>query len=207
MTVFFLLKGVVVGLSISAPVGPMGLLCIRRTLSAGRVSGIVTGVGVATADAFYSSVAAFGLALVSSFLLDHRFALRLAGGSVLCLLGIRIFLQKTQRVIPAAKLPIMRLLSAYFSALLLALSNPVGIVFFTAVFAGSGLAETGGNYLGACMLVAGVCSGSLIWWVFLSTCVSLLGARFSPAILARVNQASGALIAIFGIVVLAQLMS
>ena len=206
MTLMFLLKGIAIGLSISAPVGPMGVLCIRRTLATGRTYGLVTGLGIATADLFYSGIAAFGLAFVSSALLDHRVALRLAGGVVLCLLGARIFFEKAQAAAPpAAGLPVTRLLSAYASALLLALSNPVGIVFFTAIFAGSGLAETGGDFLGAAMLVAGVCSGSLLWWTILSTSVSVLGARLSPGILAHVNRVSGLLIVFFGVYVLAHL--
>lgn len=205
MTGLFLLKGIAIGLSISAPVGPMGLLCIRRTLASGRMCGMISGLGVATADAFYSSVAAFGLAAVSNLLLDWRVPLRLSGGLVLCMLGARIFFDKApvERGAPGASPT--RLLTSYSSMLALALSNPVGILFFTAVFAGWGLADTGGNFAGALLLVCGVFLGSLSWWFLLSTSVHLLGTRLSPAVLKRVNQLSGLLIALFGILVLAHL--
>ncbi len=205
MTGLFLLKGFTIGLSISAPVGPMGLLCIRRTLASGRMCGVVSGLGVATADAFYSSVAAFGLAAVSNVLLDWRLPLRLVGGIVLCMLGARIFFEKVAVERRTAAPSPAGLLTSYSSMLALALSNPVGILFFTAVFAGWGLADTGGNFTGALLLVCGVFFGSLSWWILLSTGVHLLGSRLSPTILRRVNQLSGLLIALFGILVLAHL--
>ncbi len=205
MTWMFLLKGFAIGLSISAPVGPMGLLCIRRTLAFGRGCGMVSGLGVATADAFYSSVAAFGLAAVSNLLLDWRLPLRLGGGIVLCMLGARIFFEKAAVERETSALSSTRLLTSYSSMLALALSNPVGILFFTAVFAGWGLADTGGNFVGALLLVCGVFLGSLSWWIILSTGVHLLGTRLSPTVLRRVNQASGLLIILFGILVLAHL--
>lgn len=204
-TWLFFLKGFAIGLSISAPVGPMGLLCIRRTLAAGRSCGIVSGLGVATADMFYSGAAAFGLAAVSSFLLDWRVPLRLAGGIVLCLLGVRIFLEKAALERDQEELGASRLFTAYSTMLVLALSNPVGIVFFTAVFAGWGLADTGGDYVGALLLVLGVFCGSLSWWITLSTVVHFLGRRLSAGILRRINQVSGLLIVVFGMLVLAHL--
>ncbi|MCX5758218.1 MAG: LysE family transporter [Candidatus Hydrogenedentes bacterium] len=204
-TWLFLFKGIAIGLSISAPVGPMGLLCIRRTLAAGRACGIVSGLGVATADGFYSSVAALGLAAVSNLLLSWRLPLRLAGGIVLCVLGTRIFFERAAAEREKEEPGATRLLTAYSSMLVLALSNPVGIIFFTAVFAGWGLADTGGDYGGALLLVCGVFLGSLLWWITLSTTVHFLGTRLSPTILRRVNQVSGLLIAVFGILVLAHL--
>jgi threonine/homoserine/homoserine lactone efflux protein len=202
MTFLFFLKGLAIGLSISAPIGPMGLLCIRRTLASGRTCGIVTGLGVATADACYSSIAAFGLAMLSNVLMAHGTLPRLAGGLVLCLLGARIFFEKARPVLASEGLPAIRLLAAYATALFLALSNPVGIAIFTAIFAGTGLADTGGDYLGAGLLVAGVASGSLSWWIILSTSVSLIGKRLSPRMLSAVNRISGALIVVFGVLVL-----
>ena len=198
----FFLKGLLVGLSISAPVGPMGLLCIRRTLAFGRLSGILTGLGVATADGTFSTLAAFGVAAISQLLTEPGLLFRLFGATVLCLLGARIFFSKIQTGTPETALPAERRFRMYGSALLLALSNPLGILFFTAVFAGSGLADTHGNLPAAILLVAGVASGSLLWWVFLSTVVSLLGRRLSPRALSWINRTSGLLIALFGVLML-----
>ncbi len=198
----FFLKGLLVGLSISAPVGPMGLLCIRRTLAFGRLSGMLTGLGVATADGTYSTLAAFGVAVISQVLTEHGLHFRLFGAAVLLLLGARIFFSAVQAALPDEKTTARRNLALYLTALMLGLSNPLAILFFSAVFAGSGLADTGGSLLAGCMLVAGVISGSLLWWVALSTIVSLLGRKLSPRALSWINRASGLLIALFGVLML-----
>lgn len=208
MSWFFLLKGVLIGLSISAPVGPMGLLCIRRSLAWGRSCGIVTGLGVATADLCYSGVAAFGLAAISGILVAHGGWFRFIGGLVLLLMGVRIFLSKPPSESGSADRSLAQTVSlystAYASALALALSNPVGIVFFTSVFSGMGLAETGGSLFYAGCLTFGVFCGSLLWWITLSSIVAFLGKRLTQAVLVRVNQLSGLLIAGFGILILAR---
>ncbi|HOC70974.1 MAG TPA: LysE family transporter [Candidatus Hydrogenedentes bacterium] len=198
----FFLKGLLVGLSISAPVGPMGLLCIRRTLAFGRLSGILTGLGVATADGTFSTLAAFGVAVISQVLTEHGLLFRLFGAVVLLLLGARIFFSAVQAALPDEKTPARRNLTLYLTALMLGLSNPLAILFFSAVFTGSGLADTGGSLLAGCMLVAGVVSGSLLWWVALSTAVSLLGRKLAPRTLSCINRASGLLIALFGVLML-----
>lgn len=202
MSLLFFIKGLLVGLSISAPVGPMGLLCIRRTLAFGRLSGMLTGLGVATADVTYSTLAASGVAVISRVLSEHSLLFRLFGATVLCLLGARIFSSGAQAGTPEATLPTERKFRMYLTALLLAFSNPLGILFFTAVFAGYGLADTNGSILAAILLVAGVAAGSLLWWVILSTTVSLLGHKLSLRTLSWINRASGLLIALFGILML-----
>src|SRR5207244_10947991 len=136
MALNFLLKGLVVGLSIAAPVGPIGLLCIRRSLEQGRVVGLATGLGAATADAAYGCIAGFGLTAISGFLLAHVSALRLGGGAALCFLGARTFLSApAQR---EAQTTAGGLRSAYFSTLLLTLAHPTTLLSFVVVFAGFG---------------------------------------------------------------------
>jgi len=206
MSLLFLLKGIAVGLSISAPVGPMGLLCIRRTLAWGRACGIVTGLGVATADLFYSSVAAFGLATISGVLIAQGGWLRMAGGIVLCGLGLRIFFGRPpahgSEPEQTAAQAVSRYSAAYLSALALALSNPIGIVFFMSFFSGMGLADTGGNMANSALLVMGVFSGSLLWWLLLSSGVAYIGGRLSQRVLVRVSQLSGILILGFAVLML-----
>jgi threonine/homoserine/homoserine lactone efflux protein len=197
------LKGILIGFSIAAPVGPIGVLCIRRTLAEGRLVGLVTGLGAATADAFYGFVAAFGLTFVSTFLVSQQIWLRAIGGAFLLFLGIRTFLSR-----PATEAPPRSgrgLAAAYASTLLLTLTNPLTILSFAVVFAGLGLGSTAGDYLGAALLVAGVFTGSACWWLLLSGGVSLLRSRFSYSGLWWVNRISGILILTFGVVALAGL--
>jgi threonine/homoserine/homoserine lactone efflux protein len=201
--VSFLLKGLIIGFSIAAPVGPIGVLCIRRTLAEGRAAGLLSGLGAATADAVYGLIAGFGLTAVASLLIDQQLWLGLIGGLFLCYLGL-----KTWRASPvvdaAAPTPApRRLLRAYVSTFILTLTNPATILSFVAIFAGLGLVQTGGGYLAATALVLGVFLGSALWWLLLSGGVGLLRGRLTQRRLRWVNWISGALIAGFGLVVLA----
>jgi threonine/homoserine/homoserine lactone efflux protein len=200
------LRGVVLGFSIAAPVGPIGVLCIRRTLANGRLVGFVSGLGAATADAFYGSVAAFGLTAISVFLLEQRLWLRLVGGAFLLYLGARTVLAR-----PAPPLPVGTpavhagtggLVGAYGSTLFLTLTNPLTILSFAAIFAGLGVASASGAYGAAGLLVLGVFVGSGLWWLLLSGVVGLLRAKIGPRELRWVNWLSGGIILAFGVLAL-----
>lgn len=204
MHVAFLLKGIAIGFSIAAPVGPIGLLCIRRSLAGGRRLGLATGLGAATADAAYGFVAAFGLTAVSDFLVGRRLWLGLLGGAFLCYLGVRTFTSKPAE--QAAEAHGDSILAAYFSTLLLTLTNPMTILSFVAVFAGFGLG-TSPDYVAASTLVLGVFAGSALWWLFLSTGVGLLRSRIGPGWMQAVNRLSGAVIFAFGLYALSTALS
>jgi threonine/homoserine/homoserine lactone efflux protein len=192
----FLLRGLVIGFSIAAPVGPIGVLCIRRTLAEGWVYGLVSGLGAASADAIYGCVAGFGITFISVFLIEQQLWLRLVGGVFLCFLGVRIFLSKASEQAAPAKT--MGLFSAFASTFFLTLSNPVTILSFAAIFAGLGLVSTDGSYVPAAILVFGVFIGSALWWLVLSGSVSLFRTSFTPAKLRWVNRISGIVIVGFG---------
>ena len=192
----FLLKGIAIGFSIAAPVGPIGLLCIRRSLAGGQWVGLATGLGAATADAAYGLVAAFGLTAVSDFLVGQRLWLGLIGGAFLCWLGARTFVQKPAE--QAAEARGDSLLGAYLSTLFLTLTNPMTILSFVAVFAGFGLGASS-DYLAATTLVAGVFTGSALWWLLLSGGVGLFRSRIGPKWMQAVNRVSGAVIFAFGV--------
>jgi threonine/homoserine/homoserine lactone efflux protein len=196
------LKGLLLGFSIAAPVGPIGVLCIRRTLAEGRAHGLVSGLGAATADAFYGSIAAFGLTAVSSLLVHQQFWLRLVGGAFLLYLGYTTFIAKPAA--QAAQAGGNGLAGAYTSTLFLTLTNPLTILSFAAVFAGLGAAS--GGYGTAALTVAGVFCGSALWWLGLSTGVSLLRGKFNPAMMQWVNRFSGLVIMTFGVLALASLL-
>lgn len=198
----FLLRGLVIGFAIAAPVGPIGLLCIQRTLSSGRRAGLVSGLGAATADAVYGSVAAFGLTAISQALVSQQIWLRLGGGLFLCYLGLRTFLARVAE--KPAGAGGRGLVGDYASTFVLTMTNPLTILSFVAVFAGLGL-STGGGYGQAALLVLGVFSGSAAWWLTLSLGVGLLQTRLGPATLRWINRLSGAIIFAFGLAALASL--
>lgn len=192
MNVFFL-RGLVIGFSIAAPVGPIGLLCIRRTLAEGRLAGLVTGLGAATADAIYGAVAGFGLTAVSAFLVREQTWLRLAGGLFLIYLGIRAAVAAPAAV-GMERLPRRSLVGAYAATLALTLTNPLTIVSFAAIFAGLGVVAAG-SYASATALVVGVFTGSTLWWVILSAAASGVRRRLEPQVMRWVNRAAGLVIA------------
>jgi threonine/homoserine/homoserine lactone efflux protein len=196
MALNFLFKGVIIGFSIAAPVGPIGVLCIRRTLADGRQIGLVTGLGAATADAAYGGVAGFGLTAISGFLVGQRLWLGFLGGLFLCYLGVRTFISE-----PAGRAAEVRgsgLFSAYLSTLFLTLANPMTILSFAAVFAGFGLGASP-DYLSAIKLVAGVFIGSAFWWLLLSNGVALFRSRVSAGWMRAINRLSGGVILAFGL--------
>jgi threonine/homoserine/homoserine lactone efflux protein len=204
MELDFLVKGVVIGFSIAAPVGPIGVLCIRRSLAEGTVAGLATGLGAATADAVYGCVAGFGMTALSAFLVSQRLWFAGIGGSFLCYLGIRTFFSppvKREAETVSSRLP-----GAYLCTLFLTLANPMTILSFVAVFAGFGLVASP-NYLSASALVAGVFIGSGLWWLVLSGSVALFRKRFSTGWMRAVNRLAGIVIMGFGIYSLSTLLA
>jgi len=191
----FFLKGVVIGFSIAAPVGPIGVLCIRRSLADGMRKGFAAGLGAATADAAYGCVAGFGLTAISGFLVRHQAWLGLIGGAFLCYLGIRTILSRPAQDAPAAG---DGTLAVYGSTFLLTLANPATILSFAAVFSALGLGISA-DYPGAARLVFGVFAGSALWWLILSGGVGMLRSRVTPAWLRAVNRLSGCILVGFGI--------
>ena len=203
MLLFVLLKGIVMGVAIAAPVGPIALLCIRRTLAQGRLVGLATGFGAATADGLYGMVAAFGLTALSDLLVNHTNFLQLIGGIFLCYLGLTAFLSKPTVVStalnPSSLHPLtpLRLLPAYASTLALTLTNPATILSFVAIFAGLGITQT--SYASSVTLVFGVFTGSVLWWLVLVSGVAYLRNRLTPERLAKFNQVS---VKVFGVLLL-----
>jgi threonine/homoserine/homoserine lactone efflux protein len=203
MPLFF--NGFLLGFSIAAPVGPIGVLCIRRTLADGRLTGFLSGLGAATADMFYGALAAFGLTAVTSLLVGAQFWLRAVGGLFLLYLGIRTLFAK-----PASQSAQARgsgRLGAYASTFALTLANPMTILSFLGMFSAILPAETALSTSASLSIVAGVFLGSATWWLTLSGLVGLLRERFTPAWMRWVNRISGLLIAGFSVKILAELLA
>ena len=190
-------RGVLIGFSIAAPVGPIGVLCIRRTLADGPAAGLATGLGAASADAIYGMVAAFGLTWITGLLLGGQAWIRIVGGAFLLYLGLRTFFARPgERPATASG---AGLAAAYASTFLLTLTNPMTILSFVAVFAALGLGTARTDPASAAALVLGVFAGSALWWLTLSGLVGAFRARFDARALRWVNRVSGAIIVAFGI--------
>jgi len=189
------LRGFALGFSIAAVLGPIGVLCIRRTLSSGFLTGFLSGLGAATADATYASIAAFGVTALATLLVDQRTLLRLVGGAFLLYLGLRT-LRTAQALRAASDVTVRGLLAAYASTFGLTMSNPMTILSFVAILAGLGLGSMQGGE-DALALVLGVFLGSAAWWLVLAGLVSLLRARLTPRVFRVINIGSGVLILAF----------
>jgi threonine/homoserine/homoserine lactone efflux protein len=190
-------RGLVIGFAIAAPVGPIGMLVIRRTLAEGQLLGLLTGLGAAAADTLYGCVGAFGLTFISSFLMGYAFWTKLIGGAFLIYLGISTLRAKPRE--DSAGASNVRYVTAFLSMLVLTLANPVTILSFMAVFAGLGLGAKAGDYGAAGMVVAGVFIGSAIWWSMLSGGVSLVQHKLKPDTMRWINRGSGLFLSAFGI--------
>ena len=192
------LKGLIIGFAIAAPVGPIGVLCIQRSLHNGFKIGLMTGIGAALADGSYGLIAGFGLTALSSFLVAQQFWIRLIGGLFLLYLGIKLFLTPPQERSTGSN--DRSLWHAFSTTYLLTITNPATILSFIAIFASLGLKTTSTDYLHAIILVIGITSGSAIWWLLLSGGVAfILHHRLSPAIMRGINRFSGIIILAFGL--------
>jgi threonine/homoserine/homoserine lactone efflux protein len=173
---------------LAATVGPMWVLCLRRTLAFGPLTGFASGMGIAVADGFYGAVAAFGLTAVSGFLLAHRFWIGLAGGLFLAYLGVRTLLSHPRLEVEAARPA--SLAQAFLSTLGLTLANPPTILAFAAIFAGLGLAASA-DYAAAALVTLGVFLGSASWQLVFAASAGALRGRIGPRLLRAINVASG----------------
>ena len=207
MDTSFFIRGLLIGLSIAATVGPMSVLCIQRTLNKGQLYGLVSGLGIATADGVYGSIAAFGLTLITNFLITEQIWIRLIGGIFLIYLGIKTMLSKPPESAATLTMQTNGYPGAYASTFLLTLTNPLTILSFAAIFAGIGVGSASKSFLSAVLVVLGVFSGSTLWWIILTGIISLLRKKMDAQWLLWINKISGAIITLFGIGALLSLLS
>jgi threonine/homoserine/homoserine lactone efflux protein len=201
------LKAFVIGLSIAAPVGPIGLLCIQRTLAHGRIIGFLSGLGAALADACYGAVGALGVSAVIASMVAARVPLALAGAAFLAWMGVQLLrapVATQARSAEDATTP----LKATLSVFLLTLANPMTILSFVAVFATVSTGHNGGGGGGgtAATMVLGVFLGSALWWLGLSTMVSLVRHKLSAKTMQSINRLSGAILLAFAVYQLSTLL-
>jgi threonine/homoserine/homoserine lactone efflux protein len=193
-------KGLIVGFCLAAPVGPIAALCVQRTISKRWLSGLVTGLGAATADAMYGAVAAFGATMISEFLINEHEWLQKVGGFILLVLGLRLLLVKMKD--ERGPVDGKGLTGDFLSTLILTLTNPMTFVAFAAIFATMGIGAVHGRPLLTIELVGGVFSGSLLWWVVLCAGAHAVRNHFDMRKLTLINRATGVFVIVVGFVYL-----
>ena len=201
----YLFKGMLVGLMVSVPLGPMGVLIIQKTLHKGALAGFIAGMGAASADFFYALVAAFGLGFVINTVQAHELLLQIIGGIFLIVIGLKIYFDNPIRQIRqrrSGRVSKKGLIGDYLSLFFLTVSNPITVVVFMAVFAGMSVFGDSSSLLGELLVVIGVLLGGAVWWYVLSTLVNIFRKKFRLRVLATINRVSGMIIAILGALVI-----
>jgi threonine/homoserine/homoserine lactone efflux protein len=196
MDVSLFVQGIIIGLTLAVPVGPLALICIQRTVTEGRLHGIFSGIGVATADSFYAAVTVLGLAVISGLIIAQQYLFRCLAGFILILIGIRVFLSIPTDI--SAKTEHETYLKDFLSMVALAIANPSTLVFFLVILPGYGVVIRGTSFLSAAEFVAGVFFGSTVWWVVLCGFIGSVRSRISGKNLGLINRVSGLLISCFG---------
>ncbi|WP_321505526.1 LysE family transporter [uncultured Methanoregula sp.] len=189
-------QGIIIGLTLAVPVGPISLLCIQRAVAGGRLHGIISGIGVATADSLYAAVVFLGLTIVSGMIITHQLLFRFIACIVLFLVGAKVFLTRP----PEAKLRPEQesYLKDYLTTVAISIANPLTILFFLAILPAFGVVFQGASHILAAEFVAGVFCGSVLWWIILCGSVGSLRSRLSADNLKRINQVSGIMIICIG---------
>ena len=204
MLLGFLLKGIVVGIVIALPAGPVGVLCIRRTIFHGRLAGFVSGLGAASADAMFGIIAGFGLTVVSDLLLGYQDLLRLGGAGFLLYIGIAAFAADPLKGTQSQRDP-EGLLADYATAFALTIANPITLLAFLAIFAGIGFSGPEATVGRAGILVLGVWLGSLLWWAALAFGAGMVRLSFDRDHLVWINRGSGAILVLSGVALIGSL--
>lgn len=200
MDLSLIAKGALIGLSVAAPIGPMSMLTMRRTLERGMWAGLFSGLGIASADATYGAIAAFGLSSLSDALIDYQRAIRLIGGLAMLYIGIRILQSARQpsqahAEIQSGDSPLRIAATMY----LLTLSNPTTILSFAAIFGGLGL-SLGSSTADSAVLVGSVFAGSMLWWLGLCGLLTKIRSRLTPSWFARIDLAAGTIILVMAMI-------
>ena len=205
---YLILSGIVMGLVTAVPIGPVNLICIRRTFAFGPVNGFMSGMGAALGDGVFAAITGFGLTWVAQLIEGYAPIIELIGGAMLVWFGWRTFIAPpmVRCLEEREKDGATNLMRAMVSTFALTVTNPATLLAFTAMFAGlGGLAGGAGSYVDAGFVVAGVVGGSMGWWLALTTVIGLFHAKIDEVAMKRINRASGLLVAVFGLVVLVHL--
>ena len=191
------LRGLVAGFIIAAPVGPVNVLCIQRTLEKGWKPGIVSGLGAALADSLYGGIAGFSISIVIQFLIDEEFWFRLIGGILLVVIGV-VYYFRPPLSIEAGKNEASTN-SGFVSAFFLTIANPTTVLSFLTILATLGLG-TNRPLWRTSLLIVGIFCGSMTWWIILASAANLLRSKFTNRTMGWMNRVAGIAIGGFGLV-------
>ncbi len=195
----YIFRGMLIGLMVSVPLGPMGVLIIQKTLQKGALAGFISGLGAAFADLFYATVAVFGLGFVVNLIQSHELLLQILGGIVLIIIGLIIYFRNPLKQIRMRKRVSKKgLLGDFATLFFLTVSNPVTIVVFMAVFAGASVFGDAPSFKIELFVLAGILLGGSLWWYTLSTLINIFRKKFRLRVLITINRISGILITILG---------
>lgn len=199
MELQFLIKGIIVGLVVSTPIGPMGVLCVQRTLNKGKSSGFSSGMGIATADAIFALIAGLGISFIIHFLSEQQLIIKMIGGLVIAFIGLKIFIANPVKQLKKHRREGKNLFEDFISILFMALSNPLTIFLYIAIFAGLNLKDVSTGYSSALLVVAGIFVGASISWFTISTVVNYFRAKIRLRRLMWINRIAGITIILFGV--------
>lgn len=202
MGLSLLLKGILIGLLASIPLGPIGVICIQRTINKGKTSGFISGLGAAVADTIFAAIAGFSLTYIITFIQEQRLIIEVVGGVIVILLGLKTFYTNPASQLRRHKRQKNKLMEDFVSILLLTITNPFAIFFFVALFATLGIVSDDQTMAMSLIALAGVLLGGSIWWYTLSTLVNMLRNRFRLKQLWWINKIAGAVIVMLGILAL-----
>jgi len=195
----FLLKGIGVGISVSAPLGPVGVMCVQRVMNKGFKSGFLSGIGAVVADTMYAVIAGFGLTIISEFISNNQLYLRVFGCFLLLYLGYRVFVTNPAKQLRCSYKSKTNHVGDFFTVFFLTISNPITVIFFGAVFASLGLVGNNGDRPSTIMLTIGIAIGAIAWWLTLSGVVNALRDKIKMKNLLWVNRISGIIVALLGL--------
>lgn len=192
-----LLEGIIIGILVSIPMGPIGVLCVQRTIHQGRRAGLISGLGAAVADSSFAFIAGFGLTFLTDFFDAQQRYLLLLGAIILIFLGVKLFVTNTIKEIKKIRHQRSNPYANFISVFLLTLSNPITILFFGLMFASLGVVKE--DFKQTSVLIGGIFSGALLWWFILTSIVSYFRKFFRIRIIFWINKLAGVLIIIFGL--------
>jgi len=199
MELQFLIKGIIVGLVVSIPLGPMGVLCVQRTLNKGKSSGFSSGMGIATADTIFALIAGLGISFIIHFLSEQQLIIKIIGGVVIAFIGLKIFITNPVKQLKKHRREGKTLFEDFISILFMSLSNPFTVFLYIAIFAGLNLQNISTGYSSALLVVTGVFVGASISWFTISTVVNYFRTKIRLRKLMWINRIAGITIILFGV--------